>query len=223
MATDLRAIMRRDERRRQMLNDPDLTGDTLLLALALDEVLLTQREERRRGQRRMARSRWIPEVQQLAKGDQHPRNWWVRYVIAEDIPRYEPVHPTTPALACPAPMIRREGPCGKHGTNRLIDHDPVTGEAQWLGLCSRHRELQQTFYEKRRREWIANGAPVPPPNVGGVLERYYATDWDVLYQWAGPHRRPVKDRREPTPPRPRLRLIQGGGDVEPDPGADSAE
>ena len=32
-STDLKAIMRRDERRRGMLGDPDLTGDTLLLAL----------------------------------------------------------------------------------------------------------------------------------------------------------------------------------------------
>lgn len=46
--TDLKAIMDRDERRRRMINDPDLTGDVLLLALALDEVITNRTEAGRR-------------------------------------------------------------------------------------------------------------------------------------------------------------------------------
>ena len=62
MSTDLRAIMDRDERRRRMLNDPDLVGDALLFALALDEVLATRKEQRRR------LGSWVDDVAELAWG-----------------------------------------------------------------------------------------------------------------------------------------------------------
>ena len=48
MGTGLAAIMRRDERHRKMLHDPDLTGDLLLFALALDEVIEVRKADGRR-------------------------------------------------------------------------------------------------------------------------------------------------------------------------------
>lgn len=210
MSTDLKAIMHRDERRRKMLNDPDLTGDLLLFALALDEVILIRSED---GRRRKRPGNWVADVAALAHGDSHyHRRYWGRKVLADDLPRYEPPqieygHP------CSAPMIRREGLCGKHGTTRLVDHDPHTGEGRWISLCSRHRPLEEQF-RARQRDWIANGKPMPPANAGGVLKRYWDADWDYLYRWAAPGRAPLEGGREATPPRPRLRLIQGGDEGE---------
>lgn len=206
MGTDLRAIMRRDQRRRAMIQDPDLSGDTLLFSLVLDEVLSMRRSPG--PQRFVAQTDWVGQVADLARGDlasADMRRFWAKRVLAEDAPRYEPTRgadfPT-----CVAPMIRREGLCGQRGTTHLIDHDPETGEGQRIGLCSRHRELEK-YYERRRLEWVANGAPVPPPNRGGVLMRYFRTDWDEVYTWAGGRKPHPGKRLDPTPPRPHLRLV----------------
>jgi hypothetical protein len=202
MSTDLRAIMDRDERRRRMLNDPDLTGDALLLALALDEVLANRRETQRR------LGSWVSDVAELAWGAKPDTDdgYRVKDVIGRDVPRFEPIR-DTPGIPCAAPMIRREGLCGKHGTWSTIDRDPESGEARWIGLCARHKELQAK-YAARRSAWLANGKPSPPPNIGGVLKRYFKADWDDVYHWAAPWRTPLAGAPEPTPPRPKLRLVR---------------
>ncbi len=200
----MKALMERDERRRQMLNDPDLTGDLLLFALALDEVILTRSED---GRRRKKPGHWVADVAALAVNVQR-QQYWGRKVLTDDVPRYEPVGQSH-SMPCAAPMIRREGLCGKHGTTRLIDRDPHTGEAKWIGLCARHRG-HQAHFDARLKEWHVHGKPMPPANTGGVLRRYWDADWDHIYRWAAPHREPMEGGREATPPRPRLRLIQGG-------------
>lgn len=201
MSTDLRAIMDRDERRRLMLNDPDLTGDTLLFALALDEALAARKEQRR------PRRSWIDDVADLGWGEQAGANdhCRVKDIIGKDVPRFEPIR-ETPGIPCAAPMIRRDGLCGQLATWSTIDRDPETGEARWTGLCRRHRE-GRTKFDARRMAWIANGKPTPPPNAGGVLKRYFTADWNALYRWAAPWRTPLDGGREPTPPRPQLRLV----------------
>lgn len=210
MSTDLKAIMARDERRRKMLHDPDLTDDLLLFALCLDEVVRIRSED---GRRRKKAGHWVADVAALAygAGSHYHQRYWGKQVIADDVPRYEPPR-TEYDSPCVAPMIRREGLCGKSGTTRLLDHDPVTGEQRWICLCTRHRGVEPSF-RVREQEWVANGKPVPPANTGGVLRRYWDADWDRIYQWAAPHREPMEGGREATPPRPTLRLIQGEGDV----------
>lgn len=204
--TDLLAIMRRDQRRRQMLNDPDLTGQTLLFALALDEVLANRKEQGRRSFRR-----WVHDVEELAVGhtpDVARRTYWAKRVIGDDLPRYEPNRDQGSAV-CSAAMIRRAGACGKRATSSLVDRDPDTGEARWIGLCSRHREMRATF-DARKKAWIANGKPSPAPNAGGVLKRYFVADWTAVYRWAVPYREALEGSRDATPPRPRLRLVTSG-------------
>lgn len=208
MSTDLKAIMARDERRRQMLNDPDLTGNLLLLVLAMDEVITVRREQ---GRKRFKGS-WVTAIEEMVcrKRSGWMQGWWVKNQIGDDVPRYEPQESS--GRRCVAPMIRREGECGKTGSLGMTDRDPLTGEARRIWLCARHRGLQAQF-DARVKEWQRNGRPSPPPNTGGVLRRYFVFD-DDLYRWAAPYREPMEGGREATPPRPKLRLIQGGEDVE---------
>ncbi|MFC3454050.1 hypothetical protein [Amycolatopsis speibonae] len=201
MSTDLKAIMDRDGRRRRMLSDPDLVGDALLFALALDEVLATRKEQGRRSTRP-----WVVDVAELMWGPATlSTRYRIRRVIGDDVPRFEPLH--DPGSPCVAPMVRRKGLCGKRGSLSLVDRDPETGEARWIGLCARHRDMV-TQFDARRKAWIANGEPSPPPNTGGVLKRYFQTNWAHLYQWAAPHRTPLDGAVEATPPRPTLRLVR---------------
>ncbi|WP_159840172.1 hypothetical protein [Nocardia sp. CY41] len=204
MSTDLKAIMDRDERRRRMLNDPDLTGDLLLLTLALDEFLVSRNEQGRKKLRN-----WAWEVAHLTHGnsDYHLR-YWTKKVIADDLPRYEPIKPK--GRGCVAPMVRREGACGNAGTTSRVDRDPLTGDSRWVHYCARHKHLAGPV-EARIREWVENGKPSPPANTGGVLRRYFDADWDTVYRWAS-GREPMEGGREATPPRPKLRLITGGAE-----------
>lgn len=213
MSTDLKAIMARDERRRRMINDPDLGGDLLLFALCLDEVIVESQEQ---GRKRV--KNWVRQVGELAQADDSTYRrfaWglehWVKQTIRSDAPRYEAADQHR-RIACVAPMIRREGLCGKGSTHWLVDHDPVTGEATAVGLCTRHYRALNGYYSRRATAWQRNGGPLPAANRGGVLRRYFNVDWDEFYRWSG--REPMAGGREATPPRPKLRLIQGGEDSE---------
>lgn len=202
-STDLKAIMRRDERHRKMLNDPDLTGDLLLFALGLDEVIATRQAQ---GRKTSGKS-WTTAITRLVSGDEGYRRHWAKHVVERDVPRYEPAK--SQGRGCIAPMIRREGLCGQPGTAHVLDLDPMTGEGREGYLCSRHRGREAVYLELKR-QWHSNGKPCPPANTGGVLRRYFNADWDAIYRWASPWREPMEGGREATPPRPTLRLIPGG-------------
>lgn len=63
---------------------------------------------------------------------------------------------------------------------------------------------------KQLKQWHENGEPLPPPNAGGILRRYFNSDWDALYTWAAPYLTPLEGAKPPTLPKPNLRLITGG-------------
>jgi hypothetical protein len=79
-STDLAAIMRRDERRRQMLADPMLTGDTLMLVLALEEIFAARAAQ---GFDNLTET-WVGEVSQMVRGHRNGR--WILRVVAADAP-----------------------------------------------------------------------------------------------------------------------------------------
>lgn len=185
----------------RMFADPDLTGDALLFSLCLLGSLTDRRIQGRRGAA-------VPFEEIRDRTGLRPYS--IKRVIADDAPRYEPPR-VFERSCCIAPMIRRDGPCGKHATHSWMDRDPLTGEASHVGYCRRHMTRAADLLRwDRYQQWLTQGKPVPPNNVGGVLPRYFATDWDKWYAWAAPWRVDTGPGPDPPPPRARLRLIQGG-------------
>ncbi|MGV9540882.1 hypothetical protein ACWDSF_06115 [Nocardia beijingensis] len=215
MSTDLKAIMERHERHRHMLADPRLTGDLLLFAFALDEVIAYPAV---RSRHRWFGESWVGAVEEMVCPPPDPRfprelGWWVAKVVGGDIPRYE--IPDDRNRKCVVLVPRRSGkttPCGGTGVTGMVDRDPLTGEGRRVWACKGH-QTTASHWRARIKQWEANGKPSPAPNAGGNLERYYSGDWDALYRWAKPWKEPLRAEREaviPPPPRPTLRLIEGG-------------
>ena len=186
-----------------MIDDPDLKGDALLLTLAVLDMVYEAKEHRRRERKK----HWLEVIRDRTG----LRDYSIRRAFADDIPRYEvPEADGT----CTAPMIRREGLCGKSSYARWIDRDPETGEGTWVALCTRHRTHEAEYQNRQRiKAWMDNGRPEPPANTGGIMRRYFHCDWDHLYQWADRtrwERSQGKDAPPPSIPKPRLTVIQGG-------------
>jgi hypothetical protein len=214
VSTDIKAVMEHHARHRRILADPGFTGDLLLFAFALDEILTYPAV---RVRRRWFSESWIAAVEEMVCPPPDPRfkreqGWWVAKVIGDDIPRYE--FPADPTQKCVVPVLRRSGKttlCGGSGAVGMVDRDPLTGEGRRAWACRGHQLTAETW-RARIKEWEANGKPSPPPNAGGHLERYYNGDFDSLYAWAKPWKEPLRAERAaivPVPPRPTLRLIQG--------------
>lgn len=170
----------------RMFADQDLTGDLLVLAIALALE---------------PAGSWSQVRDRL--GWSHEK---LRLVLRSDVERYRPdIGPRV----CGAPMIRRPGPCGRPARAMTWWVDPDTGHRTAHHWCSRHADLQDEAARRAAYEaWTAAGSPTPPANAGGVLKRYLSTDWDKVYDWVDPH------RRVPGPggPRAKLTLIRGGAD-----------
>lgn len=201
----------------RMIGDPDLVGDALLLALGAAEFLHGPERYSTKGQRNwhaVAR-RVFGEAGDVGRRLDADRR--LQYVMREDIPQYRsPDLDRRDAYRCGAPMVRREGKCDKSASLTWADRDPETGVMRMLGLCTRHRRTEYAAEVERLRrvrmqQWRANGEPEPPANRGGVLARYFSTDWAKWYEWADPHRaaRAPAEGKPPTPPRPTLTLIRG--------------
>lgn len=189
-----------------MIQDPDLTGDLLLIAIAFQTVVLPGV----RG-RTFTRTRtWLDAVSEAAG----LRPFSIQMRIGDDTPRYQPPIPGYD-FACDAPMIRRHGTCGQPATTKGLDINPATGEQWMIGRCSRHNARAIWLArDERRRAWVDNGQPRPPHNTGGILRRHFPDiDWARLYTWAAPHLEQTPgEGKPPTPRPPKLTLIRGGAE-----------
>lgn len=202
-STDLKSMMRRTQLIADICNDPDLSPNAKLFAVCT--IVFTAEKAASASARMAKRNRWLQQVAQMVGEDSR----WVRSVIRHDIPRYEPPQPTH--RGCTASMIQREGLCGKSSVIAGFERDPLTGEATWYAYCSRHRNHEDDWrIRQQAKQWHANGEPSPAPNAGGVLRRYFATDWPALYEWAAPYQKPLDGAKPPTLPKPKLTLILGG-------------
>lgn len=152
-----------------MLADPDLTGDQLLLGIALRHLFAAGTADAT-----------FKDVMALTGWD---RARLIR-TLREDAPRYIPDR--SQAGTCANPMIRRDGPCGKRASWKTLDfRDPDTGEITERGACSRHWPELQSAHRANRADWLAAGSPRPEPNTGGALPRYYDAQWLKVYKECG--------------------------------------
>jgi hypothetical protein len=109
-------------------------------------------------------------------------------LIAKDRPRYEIDHAADiwQHRSCAAPMIRRDGECGKHATNHA-DRVDTHGWRWPIWYCSRHAEWGRK-HEIAYRQALKT-APQPIPNRGGLLPSYCTLKsgdegWINVYEWA---------------------------------------
>lgn len=203
--TDLKAIMREHQRFLDVCNDPDLDADQKLFCVLALTVIHDREVAGRKSFKHRSLFRAVADL-----SNQRNPNYWIREVIQKDIPRYEPPK-VDYTQGCLAPMIRREGHCGKPSVIRGVERDPLTGVGTPFAFCSRHRNHSDDWrIQQNRKQWFDNGQPSPGPNAGGVLRKYFASDWDVLYKWAAPYITPLQGEKPPTLPKPNLRLISGG-------------
>lgn len=157
-------------------------------------------------------------------GLMHLNNHRLRALIAQDVPRYEPLERR--GGGCAAPMMRRDGPCGHRPTVVTFRvTNPVDGTWEIVSFCRRHEEVSQRVHAAERAR-IAAGVPVPPPNAGGLLPGYFPRSgryWEQDYAWARPGWEPpeagiIADLWPVSPPAapvsaappPELRVITSG-------------
>lgn len=171
-----------------MLDDPDVTGDLLLIGL------------------------WMARAVHLSIPEPGPGNWaWkalcadvfndasrngirLKRALKEDIPRYDPLRDEQAhgrdSPPCAAPMIRRDGSCGQPATKVHMLTDVATGRGFRLSACSRHRSwLDAQILDNRQQvKAVGDALPTPAPNCGGVLRGHIprGIGWKTLYQSLDP-------------------------------------
>jgi len=155
-----------------MIEDPDLTGDLLLVGIAL------ARDVDRMDPKPDQRSSLTAVCEPYLGSD---ASWQVAHLVWKDRRRYAPDYSRT--VRCGSPMIRRDGECGQRAKTmrQLVDFD--TGEYHPVGACVRHlpwlRELWTDHVEERANREV----PTPPANAGGILERHLPElDWTGLWK-----------------------------------------
>ncbi len=205
-----------------MLEDPDVTGDLLLIGMWMARVVhLGIPTPGTDGWG------WKAVCTDIYGGTGRNELHRLTRALRDDIPRYDPHrdrdswgYPT-----CSAPMIRRKGACGQQATKEQLLTELATGLGVFVGACSRHRSWLDGHLLDNRQQVKALGdhLPRPPANCGGVLARHIprGIGWRKLWlsldlNWA------------PTPtatpaPRPRFELLTFEPDADDLPEAAGAE
>lgn len=195
-------LRRHDQRVQRMLDDPDCSGDLLLIGIALARHIDL-------GSARGSIKDAIAPV--MNDGSTY---WWyaVRATLRSDVRRFRP---DDSRGACQAPMVRRDGACGRHGTNYRPYIDAETGERGWVAACGRaeHRAWMDARVALLRRLYDEAAArdevPVPPANTGGVLARHLPeVNWSAIWRRLDPEWTPAPEGEQRFAP-PRLQMVLG--------------
>lgn len=167
----------------KVYRDPKQTPESRELILLL--AWLLARDPERNAEVGEPRSTWDRANEILGVDFSRRRPPRLADLVAADAPRYEVDYhaPENQSRRCGAPMVRRDGECGKHGVDGWAEMDRETG---WLTLrwaCSRHRDWAA------ERERIERQKPrvEPIPNRGGLLPCYFVWSdekWVNTYRWA---------------------------------------
>lgn len=206
--SDLTYTKLRDYHRRvaAMLADPECVDDLLLLGISLLDYAVLRTDD----------SKTFDHYAAKVFEDRQWRRYQVKDILRKDIRRYDAVQDATerdPARVCQAPMVRRQGPCGKSASRRGLITDDLTGRKQWLAACTRHREWFDSA-ALANRAIVAEAPEImrPAANAGGVLARHIPEiDWPAVWLAQDPTWTPPPEAEpEVVPLTPRLTLVLGG-------------
>lgn len=191
----------------RMLDDPDLTGELLLVGVGFARFLDF-------GGIPAGEKLNIKHVARCVWPGSRMRNWSVQRTIADDARTYEPPRRTGDGWICGAPMIRRDGACGRGTSYSRLITDWSTGEQSWLAACSRHVH----WYDQEargNREAKPDRLVLPAANHGGLLARHIPEfGWPKIWHWATDGR--WVELPEVTPWRPpTFTLHLGDGETSP--------
>lgn len=185
----------------RMLEDPELGGELLLIGLVLAARLDFG----------LAPATNMSEIGALAFRE--GARWStqrVRSVMKDDIRRYRRPDSSWQDR-CDAPMIRRDGPCGKAASSAYMGWltDWTTGESTLHRACSRHNDWWRQE-QRRNRAAKPDIIPLPHANYGGLLRRHLPEfDWPKLWKKLDPK---WVEHPEVKPwPKPTLSLVLGDG------------
>lgn len=238
-----------DDLAARLYGDVEMPPGTRELALALgwlnlrDPARLTTSETNTRRLRRLlgranaGESRFTKLIAEDAPRYEKPRSWWAGNGSCEG-PRMRPYRPRRPGPPTgtvdtaiillgsspqpPPPSDPEPLVCGVKGQIQIAERDMATGQigiVHWF--CRRHKE----HADRVRRQLAARGdPPVPIPNIGGFLPRYFLEPALItLYTKCRPGWQPpiyglCRDdwpTATPTlkPKRPRLALVAETADI----------
>lgn len=210
-----------------MLDDPDLTGDLLLIGLYWARAVHLD----------------TPPLNGIGKstaraihGTGGVRRVWD--VIRTDIRRYVP--DTSRGARCQRPIRRNQAQIKEHGetcghptcgeAHRALFVDPADGTRHSVGCCSKPGCVAwwNGLRARNHAELAVHRPPEPVANQGGILAKHLPElDWERIYQkldpaWTPPYE--AEPWRPPTltvvvdldyedssdVPRPALRVVKGG-------------
>lgn len=140
---------------------------------------------------------WVVGIERAPKGERwkrvceilHLNDYRFWETIRADLPRYEPDDKFGDGT-CEAPMIRREGLCGKRGGTAFRVTNPSDGRWRIASFCTRHEEQARQVHQTEMRRQNAGTLPEPLPNAGGLLPCYIRFRWPDLYAKADPGWKP---------------------------------
>jgi hypothetical protein len=188
----------------RMLDDPDLDGELLLVGLAFARFLDFGGVPAGKAlnTNMVARCVWPKNPR---------RNWSIKRVVAADARTYQPpLRYDMDGRHCGAPMIRRDGPCGRPSTWSRLVTDWSTGEQSWLLACARHVPWYDQMC-RENRETKPDRLVVPAANHGGILARHIPEfAWPKIWHWATDGTWVEHPEVEPWKP-PTFTLVLGDG------------
>lgn len=193
-----------------LLEDPEVTGELLLIALWIARAYHLGDPPPDGGEWTWGRVAIDVFGGSRAQGTVPAHHLHrVRAAVRADRPRYDPAADNATAGMCSAPMIRRPGTCGQSATTWGYQTDPATGRRVALGTCSRHTAWYRRQLDENAAAVEAAGdrLPVPAPNVGGALARHFPTmNWPAIWRKLEPGWTPPPAGGVPTRP-PKLTVL----------------
>lgn len=184
-----------------LMDDPDVTGDLLLVGLWLARAVHLRTP-----------ARWtFWQCTHDVFGPAHKPNtvltedlFRVKKAIRDDTPRYDVWVDNPGSQLCGAPMVRRAGTCGRNATTWGFQTDPATGRRVGLGSCRRHHDWyrEQSAKTDVALKSLGDRVPQPAGNTGGALARHLPQiRWPNVWRRLDPDWQPPAEgapTRKPT-------------------------